>query len=339
MNITVLIPHYKSGKVTAHAVYQFLKNSGKHQVQILISDNNSGDGSIEYLKPFLPYNVKVFNYPKDKLQSHGIALDMMIPFVETDYFITAESDSYPESDKWLDYFEPMIEQGVDMAGSFMKLSGGVYLHPCGAIFKKSMWEEAKKYCNSIPYSYFPNMWNKEGFDGHTMIHDSVLQKVLAMPEDYFDLANSYKGLTMKEMMEKAIYYSSVVCPFHNGMGMRQESVKTYGNRTPESEVPNVMLDSKSKIIFRVGYEPNQWFTYWAMANNKKVVDVPTITKWMPNRENQQQEYTLMENGFKHIWAGSSYLDMKDTEYNDVYEFKHNLIEELYKNMPQSLKIN
>jgi len=338
MKISVIFCHFKSGKVSAYSIYKLLKHKGKHEVDIHVVNNSVGDGSEKYLEPFMD-KIKYHETPKGKFTSHGIGIDSVIPLVDSDYFITSESDAFPENDNWLDYFEPLIEQGVDMAGSFMKLSGGVYLHPCGGIFRKSMWEEAKKYCNNIPYTYFPNMWQKEGFSGHTMIHDSVLQRVLASPEDYFDLAESYKGLTMKEMMDRAIEYSPTNCPFHNGMGMRQESVKTYGNRTPESEVPNVMLDGKSKLIFRIGAEPNQWFTYYAMANNKKVVDIPTITKWMPNRENQQQEYTLMENGFRHIWCGSSYLSMKDTEYHDVYEFKSNMINELYESMPQQFKIN
>ena len=47
---------------------------------------------------------------------------------------------------------------------------------------------------------------------------------------------------------------------------------------------------------------------------------------------------LNEAGIKHIWAGSSYLDMKDTDFNDVYEFKSKLIEELYNSLPDNQKI-
>lgn len=339
MKISILIPHYKNGKATAYAVYKFLQHKGKHDIDIFISDNNSGDGSIEYVKHFSD-KIKVIDYPKDKLQSHGIALDMMIPLTDTDYFITAESDSFPTDDEWLDYIEDIvINGGYDMAGSLMQLSGGEYIHGAGAVYSKKMWAECKKYCDNIPYTYFPNMWNKEGFDGHTMIHDSVLQRVLTMPEDYFDLAEGYKGLSTKEMLDKAIYYSSVVCPFHNGMGMRQESVKTYGQRNAQSESPNIMLDGNSKIIFRVGYEPNQFIYYWALANNKKILEIPTTTKWMDNRIGQQQEYTKMINGFIHLWCGSSYLDMKDTEMDDVYRFKSIQIEQLYQSLPEQFKIS
>ena len=101
---------------------------------------------------------------------------------------------------------------------------------------------------------------------------------------------------------------------------------------------NSLNDKSKKIIFRVGYEPSQFMSYFSEATQKKICYVPTETKWLPNRENQQQEYTQMENGFRHIWAGSSYLDMKDGDFHDVYEFKNNLIESLYNSLPNNQKI-
>jgi len=140
------------------------------------------------------------------------------------------------------------------------------------------------------------------------------------------------------MMQKATEYLPVVSPFHNGMGSNQESIKTYGHRNPDSEPQCMLLDGKRKFINRIGYEPGQWLFYWQMAMGKKIAIVPTEVKWLPNRVGQQQEYTLMPNGFKHIWAGSSFLDMKDTDCHDVYEFKKNEIDELYNSLPDNQKI-
>jgi len=52
MKFTILLPHYKTGKMTAYTIAQFLKHKGKHDIEILVVDNNAGDGSIEYLSPF-----------------------------------------------------------------------------------------------------------------------------------------------------------------------------------------------------------------------------------------------------------------------------------------------
>lgn len=337
MKFSILIPHYKQGKITAYTISQLLKYKGKHEIEILVVDNNFGDGSNQYLKPF-KNEVKYQAYPKDMLQSHGISFDYVLPYVNTEWFITIESDAFPTQDNWLDYYESLINDGNDCAGSLLQLSGGEYIHPAGALYNKKVWQEAKVYCNEVQYIYMPNMSTREGFDCHLMIHKSVAELLLKKPYDYIELAENYKGFNQQFMIEKMMYYSPVVAPFHNGMGNVNESIKTYGQRSIASEVPNILLENKKKLIHRIGYEPGQWFCYWQLAMGKKVSVIPTEIKWLPNRENQQQEYTLMENGLRHIWAGSSYLDMKDTDFNDVYEAKSTLIEELYNSLPEHQKI-
>ncbi len=335
MKISVVIPHYLS-KITAHAIYKLLENKGRHEVVIWVVDNNAGDGSIAYLRPFVN-DIRYQSFPKNYVQSHGIAIDFVLPYVDTEYFITMESDSFPINDKWLDYYEDLIEKGYDAAGSYLQLSGGSYLHPCGAMYSKKAWQEAVSYCNNIEYGYFPNMAYKDGFESHVMLHKSIIEKVIANPFDYVELADEYKKLNRTGWLEKLRWYSPVVGPMHNGMGKNNESVKTYGQRTKETEPQDIILDNKKKIIYRVGEEPGQWLYYFMLAKGKKVFEIPTEMKWMPNREKEQQEYSLNEAGVKHIWAGSSYLGMKDTEMNDVYEFKKNQVNELYNSLPKKYK--
>lgn len=337
MKFDILIPHFKQGKITAYTIAQLLKYKGKHEIEIYVVNNNSGDGSEKYLEPF-KHDIVYLEYPKDIIQSHGVSFDWVLPKTSNDWFLTIESDAFPTSTDWLDSMERLINEGYEGAVSVMKLSGGVYGHPCGGLFNKKIWQEAKRYCNEVQYAYFPNMSVSGGFDCHLMLHKSIVEDVLKSPYDYIELSYGYKNLTREQIVARMMYYSPVVAPFHNGMGKTNESLKTYGDRDIESEVPNVLLSDKPKIVNRIGYEPGQWLHYWQLAMGKKIYSVPTETKWLPNRDNQQQEYTLMDNGFKHIWAGSSYLDMKDTDFNDVYEFKSNLIEELYNSLPDNQKI-
>jgi hypothetical protein len=338
MTFPILIPHFKNGKITAYAISQLIKHKGKYNIEIYVVNNNSGDGSERYLKPFTKY-IKYQEYPKSRLSSHGIAFDYILPYVNHPFFITIESDSFPTSDDWLDYYEELINKGYDAAGSFLKLSGGTYMHPCGAMYSKNVWREAKEICKNTDYTYFPNMCRKDGlFDYHLMLHRDVVEKVLSKPNDYVNLSDGYKKLDRKGYMGKMLFYSPTVQPFHNGMGMIDESVKTYGSRNIETEVPNILLNGKKKIVCRVGYEPGQWLTYFMLATGKKVYDIPTKIKWLEGRENQQQEFTKMVNGFTHIWAGSSFLDMQGTEYDDVYQFKKNQIDELYNSLPSKYKI-
>jgi len=330
MKFTLLMPHYKTGKVTAHCVSKLLKFKGKHEIDIVVIDN-SGDESIKYVDPFLK-DITIIEYPKDKLQSHGIAFDYVLPHIKTDYFITLESDSFPTMENWLDYYEVLALGGFDCAGSLLQLSGGEYIHPCGAMYSLKVWKEAKAYCDEIEYAYFPNAAIKQGFQCHLMVHNRVLNNFFEFGERMVDMP---KGYNKDERLE---YYRPTVAPFHNGMGRIQESIISYGQRNIHQDSQYVLLDNDQDLIYRIGYEPGQWFTYWMLATKKQIYPIPTHIKWLENRVGQQQEYTMMENGFKHIWAGSSFMGMKDTEMNDVYEFKKKQVEELYDSLPQNEKI-
>lgn len=334
MRFSILIPHFKS-KITAYSVSKFLEYGGDN-VDIIVIDNSYPHESISYLYPFKDAIAIVPNL-SDKISSHGIAYDMVIPQLETQWFITVESDSFATKE-YVEYYTSLIKQGYDAAGSKLKLSGGEFIHVCGALYNTDLWRDAKNYCDNIHYTYFPNMSQFHGFASHLMVHNDILNDFLAEPEDFIELSDSYKPYSIELARKKAEWYNPVVNPFHNGCGKDNEFLQTYGKRTIESESKNVLLDNKRKIINRVGEEPGQWLSYYMAACDKRVFEIPTEIKWMDGKENQQQEYTINEAGIKHIWAGSSYLDMKGTSQHDVYEFKHNQIEQLYNSLPEHQKI-
>lgn len=340
MNITIIIPHYKTGGMTAYSIYKILEYSKGHEVDIIVVDNNSGDGSSEYfLKPFGD-KIGYVPYPKGRLQSHGIGIDWVLQnnFVNTDYFITLESDSFPVEDGWLDKYEQIVNHGIDAAGSILKLSGGTYLHPCGTIYKKSVWQEANEYIKTIEYDYFPNMSYKEGFDCHLMVHKSITDKLLENPDDYIELAEGYKPYTKEKALERLEYYKPTCCVFHHGVGMNQEALVSYGARDFKTDAPKALLDNRVKLINRVGYEPGQFFTYWMAANKKQIVALETEVKWMPGREGQQQEYAINEYGVKHLWGISSYTERCSKDVEDIYELKRRQPQELYNSLPEQYKI-
>lgn len=339
MKLTILVPHWKTGKMTAYAISQLLRFKGKHNIQIVVVDNNYGDGSLEYLTPF-KNEICTVVYPKNRLQSHGVAFDYALQngFVENDFFITIESDSFPTQDNWLDYYESLINDGYVAAGSLLRLSGGQYLHPCGAMYHKNIWAEAKRYVESMDYNYYPNFMMRENFPTHAMIHKSLVHEVETNPFDWVELSPDYKDNTRQAMREKLEYYSPVGCGvFHNGMGGRQESLSTYGLRTVESDSPFIILPDKShKIIGRMGYEPGQFMSYYLERTGKKIKYIPTETKWLNGKEGIQQEYTFMENGFKHLWGVSAYKDFDPSD--EVAKIKQSLPERLYDSLPSNKKI-
>lgn len=283
MEISIIIPHYKTEKMTRFTVSQFFKYQGEHDIHLIIGDNNAGDGTLDGLRG-IP-NVTIVDYPKDILSSHGILIDYVLSLglVTTDYFIAAETDSFPTSLDFLNNYEKLIHEGYDCVGSLLTLSGGYYIHPAGALYKKSIWEEAKKYCDEVQYSYLPNIAIKEGHPCHLMVHNKIFGEFCKDPSKYVDVHHSYKEDTALMIANKAINYEVVVNPFHNGMGQFQESFSTYGERNLETEPQNILLKNDEFLIHRMGYEPGQWFCYWQIAMGKKMFIIPTKTVWMKNR--------------------------------------------------------
>lgn len=309
MKFSIIIPHYKTGKMTAYCISQIQKFKGKHEVDIVIVDNSNGEGT-EFIKP--ESNVIIVSYPKELLQSHGIAFDFALEHIPTisEYFITLESDSFPTNDSWLNYYEELINEGYDMAGSRLRLSGGEYIHPAGAMWRKSLWKEAKelvKEYNKL-YSYNSNSIITNAFNYHGMEKHIVFSQ-----KDYY-----------RPVAEGV---------FHQGQGFMQESVNTYGQRSIDYDKNFILIpgDHIALEVFykRVGYEPGQWFSYWHYATNRKVKQIDTEIVWMPNRVNQQQEYTLTSNGVKHLWGVSAYHGATNEELSDVINRKNQVVEELY----------
>ena len=341
MDITFILPHFKTGMITAYAVAQLVKFKGRHNIKILVVDNSHDESINHILLTDLRHECTVVDYPKDKLQSHATAYNhcLKLGYVHTEYFITVESDSFPTEDNWLDYYEKLIEDGYDAAGSLLNLSGGFFLHVCGAMYKQSLWKEMEEYCESVPYVYFPNMAMKDGFAHHLMVRRGFLDEFTENPGKYVTLHESYVGKSPSEIILRSYDYEPICHTFHFGMGRSQESYLTYRFRTIESEAKNVLFDgSEDNLIYRAGAEPGQLFGSWMLANGYKLKYIPTKVQWMPNRENQQQEYTLMENGFRHEWAISAYEGCEAPDLQDIVQFKHNRMQSLYDSLPENYKL-
>lgn len=327
MNISVVIPHYKTGKMTAYAVSKFLKHSQRHDLQIVVVDNSAPDRSIEYLtRTSLRDRVRVLT-PTAPMQSHGIALNHAVPYLKTEYFLTAETDSFPERDDWLDIYESLIADGYDTAGSLLTLSGGQYIHPAGALYRVANWIEAARFCANLPYIYIPNAVAGEDFKYHLMVHDGHYGRLLAGPGAY-GLALTATGAQIEQ---QRLTYLPICAPFHDGRGFLQEQLATYGRRTIESDAPHILLPQPDApvTVRRIGYEPGQWFCYWHAATGKRLATIPTETKWLPGRVNQQQEYTLMENGFRHLWGITAYSTVQDPHLADITSHKAQTVESLF----------
>lgn len=309
MKTTILLPHFRTRYMTAYSVKRILACRGRHEANVIVIDNGGGVGLDDI--PNDP-DVTVISYPKDLLQTHGVAFDYalkQIPELIQECFITVESDSFPMHSEWLSHYEDYENQGWDLAGSRLKLSGGTYIHPAGAMYRKSNWleamEDVKRY-KEAGYHFYESMIPPCYHVMGRFIHNDPLAE-----------AKRVRFLPVSEGV------------FHNGMGYANESVVSYGDRTPEGEAPTILPRRGDNQYLRVMYEPGQWFAYWHYAKGKKVKEVPTEIKWLDGRVNQNQEYTLMENGFKHLWGITAYTVCdNDPAMKAVVDFKRRQVEEL-----------
>jgi hypothetical protein len=343
MRISVLLPHYKTWKMSFYSIHQLLKFRGSHQLDIYVVDNNPSDNTAMLLKSFYGDKIRLFPYPSDRIQSHGIAYDWVIPHLRTELFITIESDSFPTEENWLDWYEQLNKQGYDSAGSILELSGGQFVHTAGAFYKKSIWQKTKRYVDNVEYSYLPNIAMKDGFPCHLMVHDSVMDQFALNARNLIQLSAEYEKWGTAELAAFVLQKIEEYRPigrgvFHNGIGNTDESYFTYAQRNVIIERDNILQDNKKPLIWRMGMEPGQYFGLWMLANKHNVYDIKTKTVWMPNRENQQQERTIMENGFTHLWAVTAYNDATDPALMDIIEYKRNMMEELYNSIPANERI-
>lgn len=324
MKFSILILTYKTPKMTAYCLHQIFKHSHRHEIEVVVIDNGQGEG-IEGLGM---YPTKLITYPSDVMQSHGIAFDYALRngHVTHEYFITLETDAFPVHDGWLDYYENLLNQGYESGGSFLRLSGGYFMHPTGAMYRQRTYKEADSYVqNHIMYSYYPNIAMKEGHPTHLMVRRDFKPEFLKDPEKYIKIRTQDLGY---DFNAKELEYMPVAkSVFHQGMGNEQERFTTYGQRTKGS----VYLNNEDKLIYRMAYEPGQWFSYF-MENQKKVFNIPTETIWMKGRVNQQQEYTLSQSGVKHLWGVTAYRGVIDEAVRDITKFKEETVNELYESI-------
>jgi len=89
--------------------------------EILVVDNASTDGTREYLASrgvrtmLLPLNV-----------GHGVALDLAVPRVDTEYLAVLDVDAFPVTQDWLERSIAALETGAQVAGAHLHRN---FVHP------------------------------------------------------------------------------------------------------------------------------------------------------------------------------------------------------------------
>jgi glycosyltransferase involved in cell wall biosynthesis len=92
-------------------------------IEIVVVDNASTDGSREWLRT--QPDIRVIELPVNV--GHGVALDLAVPTIDTEYLAVLDVDAFPISDQWLQQSIAALEAGAKAAGARMHRN---FVHPC-----------------------------------------------------------------------------------------------------------------------------------------------------------------------------------------------------------------
>jgi glycosyltransferase involved in cell wall biosynthesis len=91
--------------------------------RIMVVDNHSTDGSLEYLRT--TRDVRVVRLPANI--GHEVALDIGFLLARTEYVISLDVDAFPISERWIETLLEPLRNGADVAGAHVR---GGFVHPC-----------------------------------------------------------------------------------------------------------------------------------------------------------------------------------------------------------------
>lgn len=124
--LTILITNYKTIDFIKLSLYA-LKKLTKNSYKVLINDNGSSENEINELKNLeQKYDYIKVNFRKtDSAPSyaHGEALDILIPMVDTKYFVVLDSDCTFLMKHWDDYMISQINDKVKVIGTTYTING------------------------------------------------------------------------------------------------------------------------------------------------------------------------------------------------------------------------
>jgi hypothetical protein len=308
--LSILLPHFKAVKWLAIAVHAFKKYQPAIPWELVVCNNSPWHPSIKILtETHLGEDVKIVDGQAD-FPSHGKGLFFAYQAsdLKSDWIMTTESDAFPIRDNWSNEFIK-ASANYDLVGPEMKMGGGTYIHPCGAIVRRSVLEAHQqwrdKYAN---WKFLPGAapalgLSEKGY--HVVAHESFLEG---------------KDLPFDVQCGMRLWEPDVG-PWQSMIEWDDDSFDSYWKR---DSVKNWTPTDK-KHHLRIGLEPGCHLAWWAQGHGFRCLKAPTHVEWMKGRENAQASYSDVFGGFRHVWAGTSaFCDgiPEDTKQHKMQQMEH-----------------
>ena len=129
--ISICIPHWQAQLYMTLCLRSIRKHSAKYDLEVIVVDNGSCDGSLAYLHS-VPW-IRLIERPQEKPTNWPLnvftAWDRGLQVATGEYYLTMHSDVFVKSDDWLDPFLREISAGPAVAatGSWkLELENPVY---------------------------------------------------------------------------------------------------------------------------------------------------------------------------------------------------------------------
>lgn len=117
-SVTILIPHFKTLPLTKLCLQLLRHYTDLTVAKIVVIENGSQDGSLEYLRtiPWIEVIVRTGEAGESPVQSHARALDLGLAQVTTPYVLSIHTDTLVKRATWLPFLLQQIDAHPMVAG-------------------------------------------------------------------------------------------------------------------------------------------------------------------------------------------------------------------------------
>jgi glycosyltransferase involved in cell wall biosynthesis len=119
---TVVTVNWNSSAFLRRTI-EAVRATSPDDTEIIVFDNGSSDGSVEYVRS--RSDVRLMRSPVNL--GHGVALDLAVAEVDTEYLAVLDVDAFPVTDRWLRESIAALDAGAQVAGARMHRN---FVHPC-----------------------------------------------------------------------------------------------------------------------------------------------------------------------------------------------------------------